>query len=832
MHAASITRLGAALVFAGALGLAPPAARAAVEVPGKHRVDKVDFERHVMGLFGRMGCNAASCHGSFQGKGGFRLSLFGYDPEKDYYTLTRDVLGRRISSVDPDHSLLLLKATGQVDHGGGRRFDRDSWQYRILREWIVSGAPWRKGSGEVAGIEISPPEYAFRKVGETGQIRVLARYADDSKEDITPFCEFRTNDDVVAVVTPLGEVQGLQAGDTAVVVSYRGHVKPVRIMVPMTLPAGLTYPKVPEVNYIDREVFAKLRRLNLVPSEAAGDADFLRRVTIDTIGCLPSPEEVRAFLADKAPDKRAKKIDALLAHPMHAALWATKFCDITGNNTDLLEQPADKRSQMWHDWFRKRVADNMPYDQIVRGVLCATSRDGLSPEEWLKQVKAIDEAAQKGMPSPYKDRGSLDLFWRRNGKGVVTIDQWGEKTAAAFLGVRLECAQCHKHPFDRWTQTDYRAYANIFGQLTYAVSPESKTVVDAENAERTKVATAGGKKAQIPPIREIFIGGKGSALPNPETNRPLPPKALGGPVIKAEKGQDPRVMLFDWMRSPDNPFFARSFVNRVWGHYFGVGLVDPVDNFSLANPPSNEKLLDALAKDFVDHKYDIRHMERTILNARVYQLSSDTNATNRLDHNNYSHSFVRPMMAEVVIDVLDSALGVTQDSGGKGGAGGTGGLRAIEFGPSRAPNSTLAYAFRIFGRSPRTAACDCQRSSDPALPQVLYRMTDPTVLAKLNPKATGRLRQLLQSQKSDEEILDELFLATLTRFPTAAEKKHFIEYREEMKKQTKVAEPPAKAEPPRKGKGAPTAKNEGYRETLFVDTLWALINTREFILNH
>jgi hypothetical protein len=841
MHAASITRLGAALVFsAGVLALAPTGARAAVEAPGKNRMERVDFERHIMGLFGRMGCNAASCHGSFQGKGGFRLSLFGYDPEKDYYALTRDVLGRRINPVDPDHSLLLLKATGQIEHGGGRRFDRESWQYQAFRQWIVSGAPWRKGSGEVAGIKISPPEYAFQKVGETGQIRVLARYADNSEEDITPFCEFRTNDDAVAVVTPMGEVHGLQAGDTAVVVSYRGHVKPVRVMVPMTLPAGLAYPKVPEVNYIDREVFAKLRRLNIVPSGPAGDVEFLRRVTIDTIGCLPTPEEVRAFVADTAADKRARKIDEQLAHPMHAALWATKFCDITGNNTDLLEPPADKRSQMWHDWFRKRLADNMPYDEIVRGVLCATSRDGLSPEEWLKQVKAIDEAAQKGMPSQYKDRASLDLFWRRNGKAVVTIDQWGEKTAAAFLGVRLECAQCHKHPFDRWTQTDYRAYANIFGQLTYAVSPESKAVVDAENAERSKVAKAAGKKAQIAAIREIFIGGKGSALPNPETKRPLPPKALGGPVLHAEKGQDARVMLFDWMRAPDNPFFARSFVNRVWGHYFGVGLVDPVDNFSLANPPSNEKLLDALAKDFVDHKYDIRSLERTILNARVYQLSSDVNATNKLDHNNYSHSFVRPMMAEVVVDVLNAALGVTEEGLGKGG---TSGVRAIEIGPSRVQNPNLAYAFRIFGRPPRTTACDCERAADPALPQVLYRMTDPVVLAKLNATAAkGRLHQLLESTKTDEEILDELFLATLTRLPTEVEKKHFEEYRADLKKQEKAPpEPakPAKAEPPRKGKGAPpakekapTARTDAFRQALFVDTLWALINTREFILNH
>jgi hypothetical protein len=329
----------------------------------------------------------------------------------------------------------------------------------------------------------------------------------------------------------------VRAGDTSIVVSYRGNVLPVRVMVPAELPAGSRYPSVAEVNYIDREVFAKLRRLNIVPSDLASDVKFLRRVTIDTIGSLPSPDEVRAFLADTDTGKRARKIDELLAHPMHAALWATKFSDITGNNTDLLENPQQtkaKRSQMWHDWFRKRVADNIPYDEIVRGVLCATSRDGQSPEDWVKQVKTIDDALEKGFATSYADRPSLDLFWRRQQQ--VTVDQWGEKTAAAFMGVRLECAQCHKHPFDRWTQVDYRAHANIFAPVAVGISPESKTLVTAENMERVKKATP---KNQPNPIREVFIGtplpgkgaGVGRPLPHPDTNQPLPPRALGGPEI-------------------------------------------------------------------------------------------------------------------------------------------------------------------------------------------------------------------------------------------------------------------------------------------------------------
>jgi hypothetical protein len=788
-----------ALIAIVSLAVVSSPSQAASELPGKTVIHKVDFERHVMGLFGRMGCNAGACHGSFQGKNGFRLSLFGYDPEKDYFALTREAGGRRLNPVVPERSLLLLKATGQIEHGGGRRFGQDSWQYQVFRQWIMEGAPWNKNSGTVASISITPPEYRFNKAGETGQLSVRARFVEGSEEDITAFCDFRTNNDTVAEVTPDGIVRSLSPGDTAVIVSYRGNVLPIRVLVPVACPPDFHYPAVPEVNYIDHEVFAKLRRLNIVPSGLAEDNEFLRRVTIDTIGSLPSPEEVRAFLADSDPNKRTRKIDELLAHPLHAALWATKFSDITGNNTDALEQPQQlkpKRSQMWYDWFRKRLAENRPYDEIVRGVLCATSRDGQTPEEWLKQTTEIEDAAQTGFATAYADRPSLDLFWRR--QQAVTVEEWGEKTAAAFMGVRLECAQCHKHPFDRWTQADYRSYANIFAPVTFGVSPEARNAINAENAERKKKSTNTNKN-QIVQVREVFIGpgGKSRPLLDPETNKPLPAKALGGPEIQVAKDQDPRVALFDWLKAPENPFFARSFVNRVWGHYFGVGLVDPVDNFSLANPTSNQQLLDALANDFAAHKYEIRHIEETILKARVYQLSSHTNPTNKLDRNNYSHSFVRPMMAEVVVDVLNTALGVKE----KFGAEAPPESRAIEVGSTRVQNGNLSYAFRIFGRPPRTTACDCERAMEPALPQTLYLMTDQTLLRKMQ---VGRLPELLKSKASDDEVLDELFLATLTRLPTAADKERFGQYRGTQKD----------------------------RQTAFADTLWALINTREFILNH
>jgi hypothetical protein len=811
MFRISFTPLRVALLPALILCLLPSGAvRAAVNLPGNQTLEQVDFERHIMGLLGRMGCNSGSCHGSFQGKGGFRLSLFGYEPDKDYLALTRDNFGRRVSPADPDGSLLLLKATGQISHEGGVRFQKGSWQYQVFRQWMEQGARWQPGHGAVEQIKVDPVELSFTKAGTEAGLRIEARFAGGVTADITPFCDFRTNDDAVAEVSSVGVVKALRPGSTAIVVSYRGNVLPVRVLVPMDLPAGFQYPKVPEVNLVDREVFARLRRLRMVPSDLSGDEEFLRRLTIDTIGCLPTPDEIRAFLADKRPDKRARKIDELLNHPMHAALWATKFCDITGNDTNSLEQPVQlkaKRSQMWHDWFRKRVAENMSYDEIVKGVLCATSRDGKTPEEWYTDAKAIDAAALKGFDTPYADRSSLDLYWRR--QQAVPIEQWGERTAAAFMGVRLECAQCHKHPFDRWSQVEYRSYANVFGQVSFGLSPESQKALGAKAAPNPK--KKGNPKNLQLPIREIFVAARpNKLLPHPDTGAPLRPRALGGPEIPLEPGKDPRLAVFEWLSSPENPYFAPSFVNRVWGHYFGIGIVQPVDDFSLANPPSNDRLLQALADEFRGHNFDIRHIERLILNSRVYQLSARPNETNKLDKNNFAHSYVRPMMAEVVVDVLNSALGTTESFGvpvnpkGKNvGAMIRPNIRAIEVGPSQVQSAAVAYAFRIFGRPPRTSACDCERAMDPALPQKLYLMTDPSLLGKFN-APNGRLQKLLKGSQSDDEILEELFLATLSRRPSAEDRQAFADFR----------------------------RTVSDRRTAFTDTLWALINTREFILNH
>ncbi|MFO0822694.1 MAG: DUF1549 and DUF1553 domain-containing protein [Gemmataceae bacterium] len=795
------SRYLAALVICA---VSPVAASAQVTLPTGGTLPAVDFERHVMGLVSKAGCNSGSCHGSFQGKGGFRLSLFGYEPSMDFSNLTRDNLGRRINTVKPDESLLLLKATGQTIHDGGMRFGKDSWIYNIFREWVRTGAKWTPGSGTIESLEVIPGDFALLSNEKPLQVQVKAKFADGTTEDITPFCDFRISDDAIAALSPLGLLTPRQPGDAGLTVLYRGSVKAIRVLVPA--PAKGAYPTVPEVNYIDKEVFAKLKKLNVVPSDLASDVTFLRRLYIDTTGQLPKPEEVRAFLADKDPKKREKAIDKLLAHPLHAAVWATKLSDVTGNNTQALEQPQPlqpKRSQMWHDWLRKRIADNVPYDQMVRDIVTATSRDGQKPEEWLEFSKKLDEQIQKGFTTDYPEKKTLDMFWRR--QQAVPIEQWGEKVAVAFLGVRLECAQCHKHPTDRWTQDEYWAFANLFTQVTFVnnqfSSPDLKKLVDEENKARRDKAPKGNNN-NILVIRELFTGATGrGGKPNPATGKLPSPKTLGGPEIAVKAGEDARVKLAEWMTAPENPFFAKSFVNRVWAHYFGIGLVNPVDDFSLANPPTNSRLLDALAADFIKSGFDIRKLEKNILLSRTYQLDYATNDTNKFDKNNFSHAYVRPLMAEQVVDVLNAALGVDESYTGPDEP--LSGKKIVEVGSSRVQNPNLAYALRIFGRPPRTTACDCERAAEPALPQTLFRMTDASILAKFNDKK-GRVAALAASKLTNEELAEELFLATLSRLPTPEQK---------------VAAASA----------IETAKS---RITGITDVMWALVNTREFILNH
>ena len=434
-----------------------------VRLPDGSALPAVEFDRHVASLFGRLGCNAGSCHGSFQGRGGLNLSLFGADPARDFQAIARRASGRRVNVLDPDRSLVLLKATGQVPHEGGQRFAPGSWEYRVIRAWIADGARRDPARPAPRAIEIRPPESRLERPGATGRLAVVARFADGTEADVTAFCDLRVRDTEVADVSNTGVVRGLRPGDTAVVAAYDGLVAAARVLVP----TGRTVlvPDVPASDLIDREVYAKLRALGIEPSGPAEDAEFLRRVTLDVIGTLPTPGEVRAFLADGSGDKRSKTIDRLLAHPMHAALWATRYLDITGCDVNAMEGPPElqaRRARLWHDWFRARFAANIPYYRIARGVLCATTRDGRDARAWARREAEQTRKLRDGGETDYADRPGLDFFWRRlvNGE-AFPVEPLAERVATTFLGIRIECAQCHKHPFDRWTQADYRSFANI-----------------------------------------------------------------------------------------------------------------------------------------------------------------------------------------------------------------------------------------------------------------------------------------------------------------------------------------------------------------------------------
>jgi hypothetical protein len=763
----------------------------AIVLPGVTLVEQVDFERHVAPLLTRLGCNAAACHGSSRGKGGLKLSLFGASPEQDHLAFTRGGRGRRIDLDEPAESLLLRKASGQIRHGGGRRFAPDSWEFEVFRRWIAGGAKRTPGRGAVHQLTARPGELVLPRPGAEDRVRVRATFADGSQEDVTAFCASHVRDESVATISPAGMVRGVEPGSTAVTFAYGGSHLAVIVLVPRPAAVAAAFPKPPRDNPVDRVVFDRLRRLHVLPSETCTDAEFLRRATIDTTGGLPEPAEIRAFLADRSADKRDKKIEELLGHSLHAALWATRLCDMTACDIDVLEEPKARRAKMWHDWFRKRLARNVPYDQIVRGVLCADSRGGLGAQEWMDREIRSFNALQRGGGSDYADRPGLDLFWRRivNGE-LFPTRQMAELTAAAFLGVRISCAECHRHPTDRWTQTDYRGFANIFAQVKFGTNDDLLPLLIDKLAEARRAGVP------FPRLREVYTSNSSlRRLSDPQTGARLAPRALGGP--EWDYNGDAREQFFRWLVRADNPYFARNFVNRIWKQYFGRGLVEPVDGFSGNNPASNPALLDALATEFVRSGYDIRHVERLILRSRTYQLSSAPNESNRHDRNDFSHCYPRRPPAEAMVDMLCDALGGERDFGPDVPAG----SRAVEVAPSRVQDPFLARAFDTFGRPRRKQLCDCERRDDPAVPETLYLMCDESLLRRIR---SGRVARLLATKLSDTQIVEELFLASLSRRPSAAETAAALQY----------------------GKG------RSDRRAAFEGLLWALINTREFALNH
>jgi hypothetical protein len=875
------------------------------------------FRRHVVAVAGRLGCNGRACHGSFQGKGEFRLSLFGYDFAEDHKNLLAGDSQEgipRANAKDPAASHILRKPTLQDDHEGGERMKVGSWQYNLLHKWIKGGAqPLPKNDAEFAALEVTPSELPFQRKGEKVQLRVIARWKDGTREDVTCLCRFRTNNEQVAKIDENGLVTSGEPGDTHVVVFYDNGVQPIPVIRPVSDLIGSKYPQVPTPTKIDQLVVQKLRKLGMVPSELSSDAEFLRRVSLDITGTLPTPKEVESFLADKSANKRAKKIDELLERPGYAAWWTTKLCDITGNNDQLLNQAAPiqgRASQDWYDWIHKRVADNIPYDELAAGIVLAKSRnDG---ETYTQYAETMSKLYGGKSSESYGDRQYLPHYWVRT--NFRTTEDRAIGFAYTFMGIRIQCAQCHKHPFDQWTKKDFDDFKGFFGTVIgqgrnvgapNAVSPECRKEYD-EIVKKAGLEPRGNagqqqrniqtllREGKVIPFSEVYAvkatpqrGNEARKGPKQRAGQGIrvpTAKLLGGETIDLTKQEDVRRPLMQWLRSKDNPYFARSFVNRVWAGYFNVGIVNPPDDLSLANAASNKPLLDYLAEGFIASNYDMKWLHREIANSRTYQLTWKPNETNRLDESNFSRAVPRRLPAEVAVDAIAAAT-ASDDGFEKMVQDMTGRSVAIPGTGNRNNRAVTNFALTVFGRSTRESNCDCDRSMEASLLQTVFLQNDQEVLGRIDRARDGWLgqiaRQLGGSQPTAEEAVRERGkerrkldsgnvdrqIAQLRRQIEEAEKggntKRVAQLREQLAAMTRKgpAEPPKAQAQPAAKKSQPVNTTEivkqAYLRTLSrypdsdelarcrkeIETssdttegvrsvLWALLNTKEFIVNH
>ena len=708
-----------------------------------------DFQKHVTPLLGKLGCNGRACHGSFQGRGGFRLSLFGYDFKTDH-----DELYGRVDTESAADSLILQKALMQVQHEGGQRIKPGSWEHHLLQRWVQAGAPpLAEAPATLQRLEITPAEILFTAENQQQQLKAVAVWSDGSREDVTKLCRFQTNDDQVADITQDGLVTAASTGDTHVVAFYDSAVVPVPIIRPVTPQYGDNYPNVPAPTTVDQLVVQKLRKVGIVQSDLCTDAEFLRRVSLDVTGTLPTPTEVRAFLTDSNPDKRARKIDELLERPGYVAWWTTKLCDFTGNSDDKLNNVTPvqgEASKQWYAWIEKRVRENTPYDKLMEGIVMAVSRNpDESYEDYCRNVSALYHKDGPGAAG-YANRHGLAHFWSR--QNFQTSEDRVIAFAYTFLGTRIQCAQCHKHPFDQWTQNDFKQFEGFFKSTVgrQNARPDAKADYDRLLANFEKAKELKGndlrriladevRNGAVIPFPEVYAVKAPPQTPrrqtraNPRaTTTPSTAKILAGPVVDLTQFEDPRQPLMDWLRSPENPLFAKAFVNRVWASYFNAGIVSPSDDLNLANPPVNAALFDYLAKGFIEHNFDMKWLHREILNSRTYQLSWIPNSTNRQDERNFSRAVPRRLPAEIAVDIL---LQATLNSSRNAEFVSSLDKRALSIPGSgvRQRNRTPAdYALTVFGRSVRESNCDCDRSEEPSLLQTIFLRNDGQALGLLD----------------------------------------------------------------------------------------------------
>ena len=703
----------------------------------------VSFHLDVMPIFMRQNCNTGSCHGSARGQDGFMLSLFGYDPDGDHQRITREMAGRRINLAIPEESLLIEKSIEAVPHTGGKLFEKYSDSWKTMVEWVKNGAENDKAgtAPHVTELQLYPPKLVLEGAGATQQMTARAVYSDGHDRDVTDLTVFITNNAPAAAIDEWGKVTAGKRGEAFIMARYETKTVGIQCIV---IPENLEYTrvKVPENNYIDKLVDDKLNKLRMLPSGACSDEVFLRRVYLDLVGQLPTLAEYNAFMANKEANRRAKVIDDLLARPEFTELWVMKWSELLQirSSNNLNRGISYKSALLYNGWLKEKIASNTPFNEIVKDLVEANGGTFSAPPTNFYQV----------------ERDTLKL---------------SENVAQVFMGMRLQCAQCHNHPFDRWTMDDYYSWAAFFSQI--------------------------GRKQGVDPREQIIYNRGSGDIRHKVGNRIMAPKFLGGDTPDV-KGKDRRAVLGEWLASPKNPYFARNIVNMVWAHFFGIGIIDPVDDVRVSNPATNPELLTALAGKFEgEYKYDFRQLVRDICNSATYQRTTKATPSNVTDSTNFAKARIRRQRAEVMLDTITE---VTETKNKFRGL--PLGARAVQI----ADGGTTDYFLTTFGRATRETVCSCEVKMDPSLSQALHLMNGTVVTSKI--EQGGLVKRLLAEKKTPEQIIEHIYVTALTRKPTAEEMKQLMA-------QVKAVGPDAN------------------QQTMVLnDVFWAVLNSKEFMFNH
>ncbi len=716
------------------------------------------FRNHVLAVFAKTGCNSGACHGALAGKGGFRLSLRGYDPATDYQTIVTQARGRRIELADPGRSLILAKPTGALPHKGGLRFETDSREYKVIADWIAGGAvPPADADPSVERVEILPDAVQL-SVGDEQDFVVRAHYSNGRVEDVTRWVKFSSSNESVASVDKDGRVSVIGPGAGAVTAWFASQTVISRITCafPNDVPRDL-YDSQPRRNFIDEHVVAKLSELRLEPSPQCSDVVFVRRAFLDVIGTLPTPAEVREFLADETEGKRDRLIESLLARPEFVDFWAYKWSDVLLVNGNKLRP---KGVKAYYEWIRNEIAENTPWDEFARKIVTST---GGSIENGATNFFALHQDPEN----------------------------MAENVSQAFLGLSIACARCHNHPLEKWTNSQYYAFANLFS--------------------RVRAKGWGGDFRNGDGVRTLYVVPTGELI-QPLTGKPQPATPLDGEPLPFDATDDRRIHLANWLTAPENPYFARAITNRVWANFFGPGLVEEVDDLRLSNPASNEELLVAASQHLIDRGFDLKSLMRTILQSHTYQRSSVPLDGNRSEQRFYSRYYPKRLMAEVLLDAVSQVTDVPTAFTHIGFPGGDRqetkeyplGTRAIQLHDS----AVESYFLKTFGRNSRAITCECERSDEPSMVQVLHVANGDTINGKLKEKE-NRVSRLLAAGHSNADLTDEIFLQTLSRFPIDEEKTRVVELLSQV-----------------------PGEDAAEKRLVVEDIFWSLLSTREFLFNH